>query len=68
MMQEAYYNWKSQRGNTTSFSKSILKESYKYNNPLTALNRNHATKLKERPQLVGRYDSTSKAAFQRPER
>lgn len=63
-MQEAYFNWKSQRGNTTSFSKSsILRESGKYNSNPPLHRQQTQAKAK---QVVARYDSTSKAAFQRP--
>jgi hypothetical protein len=34
LLQGVYFNWKSQRGNTASFSKTVLRESRKYNQPL----------------------------------
>lgn len=69
-MQEAYFGWKNQRGNTTSFTKSsILKDSAKYNTPSsssTLLNQQKPTASTKKQPLIGRYDSTSKATFARP--
>lgn len=68
LLQEAYFGWKNQRGNTTSFTKSsILKDSSRYNTPASSsiLLSQQPTTTKKQP-LIGRYDSTSKAAFTRP--
>ena len=56
-----YFNWKAQRGNTTSFlSKSVLKESKKYNKHSEDHQRRLNKEAAKSKQIVSKYDSMSK--------